>query len=378
MSVGIYDADNMKYIHTVFNLEAMKLATYYKRAGEIVVLMSQFDPTRHTKVVFRKDYEDGDYPQNLYAPNVEYGGYAFTNGLYQPLPLDIELMRPDQELYRRQEKAFKTTGGIAEKDRSRLFNDLIYGEHCRLSLDGCTVWNDFDKQFKDLKGARNIIFHDYDINAVEGAYETVKDVINLSLKTSRTAKIGCKFPIVVSNGTDLKKWMSLDFNPLFLTVQYNGVMQNEDFIEWLAAVPKLEGFKCLQYYVTDGSLLEQQFIQYELPRLFYQVSLARMRGASFLLIYDDAFFSNPDWAALLKILNQFVANEYHSGYVKDDTFVNYIKRCLWLSNQPTRKLNTGFIREDYQRIFNLVRTENYDLFCEFYTCSPKTLKEDLK
>lgn len=378
MSVGIYDADNAKYTHTVFNLEAMKLAAYYKKAGEIVTLMPQFDPSRHTKVIYRKDYDDGEYPSNLYASNVNYGGYAFTNGLYVPLPLEVEQMRPDCELYRRQEQAFRTTSGIAEKDRLRLFNDLIYGEHCRLSLDGLTLWSDFSRQLRDIGATRNIFFHDFNLNRIEGGYETAKDLFEMARKKRKIVKLGSKFPIEVSNGADLKKWMALDFNPLFLTVQYNGVMENDLFIEWLATVTKLDGFSSLQYYVTDGSTFEQQFIQHELPKLFYQVSLARMRGANFLLIYDDAFFTNSDWGSLLKIFNQFLANNYHAGYSEDDTFVNYIKRCIWQSQQTYRKLETGFKREDYQRIFNLVRTENYDLFCEFYTCSPKTIGEKLR
>ena len=44
MSVGCYDADMQKYIHVPFNLELMKLSTYYKKKGEIVSLAPVFKP----------------------------------------------------------------------------------------------------------------------------------------------------------------------------------------------------------------------------------------------------------------------------------------------------------------------------------------------
>ena len=33
MSIGLYDVDFMKYIHVPFNLDLMKLASFYKKQG---------------------------------------------------------------------------------------------------------------------------------------------------------------------------------------------------------------------------------------------------------------------------------------------------------------------------------------------------------
>jgi hypothetical protein len=80
MSIGIMDADMAEYTLVPFNLEAMKLSAYYKKKGEIVILSPSFTPDRHTKFIYRKDYDDGEYPINLFAENnVEYGGLAFSN-----------------------------------------------------------------------------------------------------------------------------------------------------------------------------------------------------------------------------------------------------------------------------------------------------------
>ena len=83
MSVGILDADLTKYILVPFNLEVMKLSAYYKKKGEIVVLAPSFTPERNTKFIYRKDYDDGEYPLALTTTkNVEYGGLAFSNNVY--------------------------------------------------------------------------------------------------------------------------------------------------------------------------------------------------------------------------------------------------------------------------------------------------------
>ena len=106
MSVGLYDADQATFTKVVFNLELMKLSAYYKRKGEIVILAPEFAPEKHSKFIYRKDYDDGIYPKNLVRPNVEYGGLAFSNNIYLPLPLEIERMRPDTEIYRRTEQDY--------------------------------------------------------------------------------------------------------------------------------------------------------------------------------------------------------------------------------------------------------------------------------
>ena len=84
MSIGIMDADMSTYTLVPFNLEVMKLSAYYKGKREIVILSPSFTPERHQKFFYRKDYDDGIYPNNLTrVDNVEYGGLAFSNNTYK-------------------------------------------------------------------------------------------------------------------------------------------------------------------------------------------------------------------------------------------------------------------------------------------------------
>lgn len=179
MSIGLMDGDFSTYILVPFNLEIMKLAAYYKRKREIVTLSKDFAPNYYTKFIYRKDYYDQIYPKGLMTTNnVEYGGLAFSNNIYVPLPREIEVMKPDTSIYARMEKEFLKAG--PRSSAHTIFQNLSTAEHCRLSLDGKTIWPEYGKQFKDLRSARQLILHDYDLGKVEGSFDEVKKILSLA------------------------------------------------------------------------------------------------------------------------------------------------------------------------------------------------------
>ena len=100
MSYGLYDGDWQFYTKVpVFNLELMKYSTYYKRKHEIVSLMPSFEPHLYSNIIVRQDfYNSFGYS---YQDNIIYGGRAFDGENYKPLPLDIEVMKPDIQLMKR-------------------------------------------------------------------------------------------------------------------------------------------------------------------------------------------------------------------------------------------------------------------------------------
>ena len=59
MSIGLYDGDLQKYFYCPFNLELMKMASYYKGKKEITILSPKFLPERFSKFIYRKDYYYG-------------------------------------------------------------------------------------------------------------------------------------------------------------------------------------------------------------------------------------------------------------------------------------------------------------------------------
>lgn len=70
MSVGLYDIDFALYTHVVFNLELMKLSTYYKRKREVTVMTPFFEPEKYTTFIVRKDYNDGEFDKKIFESNV--------------------------------------------------------------------------------------------------------------------------------------------------------------------------------------------------------------------------------------------------------------------------------------------------------------------
>ena len=91
MSIALYDDDFRRYVHVPFNLELMKLATYYKRKNEIVVLTPSIQKDRYSTTFLRKDYDDGIFiPNPSSYPNLITGGLDYSSGRYVPMDTDIE------------------------------------------------------------------------------------------------------------------------------------------------------------------------------------------------------------------------------------------------------------------------------------------------
>lgn len=83
---------------------------------------------------------------------------------------EIETMKPDTNLYTNMEQVII---GDGRQGRRKIFQNMMEAEHCRISLDGKTIWEDYPKQFKFLKTARNLMLHDYNLAAIDGGFEEV-------------------------------------------------------------------------------------------------------------------------------------------------------------------------------------------------------------
>ena len=375
MSVGIMDADMSAYLLVPFNLEVMKLSAYYKRKGEIVVLSPSFTPQRNTKFIYRKDYDDGNFPCGLTTNgNVEYGGLAFSHSVYQPLPLEIERMKPDTSIYEKMESKIL---GPATSERRKIYNNMIEAEHCRLSLDGKTIWPEYTKQFRNLKQARNLMIHDYDLGAIEGAFEEVQKILSRARTDGWATRVGMKFPVQVSKGEDLLKWSTLRSNSTFYSMRFNGVMDNDSFIEWMNRSHEKAIYTQMEYHVTPSWYDENHFIECLLPQILRQVIFSRSYRVSFLLTYDEGFFTDPRWEEVIRLFNF-----YHTSFLNETEAVFYKKiekDTLYDFAAHTMKKPYGTYGKDamsideVRKIFAFVREHNYPLFKDFYECSVRSL-----
>ena len=375
MSVGIYDADMSTYTLVPFNLEVMKLSAYYKKKGEIVVLSPQFTPEKNTKFIFRKDYDDGCFPTNLTAPNVEYGGLAFSNNVYEPLPPEIEIMKPDTSIYTKAEPLIMGMPGRA-REKKKIFQNMMEAEHCRLSLDGKTIWPDYYKQFKYLPAARNLMIHDYDLGAIDGSFEVVKDILARARTDGWATRVGMKFPVQISDGQALLNWSSLNSNSTFYSLRYDGVIEDEYFNEWVSTCRDRAVYTQMEYHVTASRYDPNQFVEELLPKIFRQVIISRSYRVFFTLIYDDDFFPDRRWEAVLELFNHYhnsYAGKPQSAYfnmINEDTLFDFASRC---KKQPDHYYASAFTIDEIREIFAFVRENHPSLFKDFYECNAQKL-----
>lgn len=368
------DADMSAYTLVPFNLEVMKLSAYYKRKGEIVVLSPSFTPDRHQQFFYRKDYDDGEYPLGLARiGNVQYGGLAFSNNVYKPLPMEIEIMKPDTSIYGKMEQVIM---GTSSPQRKKIFNNMMEAEHCRLSLDGKTIWEDYPRQFKFLKSARNLMLHDYDLGAVDGSFETVQKILARARTDGWATRVGMKFPIQVSDGQSLLNWSSLKSNSTFYSLQYNGVIDDDAFLEWVGKCKEKAVYSQMEYHVTAPWYEPNHFVEVLLPKILRQIIISRSYRVFFSLKYDEGFFPDPRWEQVLRLFNY-----YHNSYsgvpqtsyyrkISEDTLFDFAANSQNVpKNYYGDVLNTKQIRE----IFAFVRQQNYPLFKDFYECNAHSL-----
>lgn len=362
MSYGLFDADIPMYPYVpFFNLELMKLSSFYKRKREIVTLSPSFSPNRYQHFILRQDFPGTNYPIIKYN-NIEYGGRAFNWSKYQPLPIEIEKMVPDTFIYNKIEEPYLTS-----KARISAFRRMRNAEHIRLSLDGKTIWKDFESQFKNERKNVGIIFHDYDLNKIDGAYETVVDILK-DYKLHRDGqRIGMKFPVQVTNGDELLRWASIKPMQHFYYIQYNGIMTMPLIKEYIE-VTRHTSSAIQSFYNISKNVDYNHFITQDIVEVYKQVCFLRTNQVYFSLIYDEDFFLDRRWEEVIQLINNFwVASQKMSiknrnrvaGY---DSMYNFIKYTIKNYTTSTKSFTTERLRE----IFQFVRQENYELFKLFY------------
>ncbi len=378
MSIGIMDSDFSTYTYVPFNLEAMKTSAYYKGRREIVILTNEFTPDRHKQFFYFKDYEDGIYPKNLLTtPNVKYSGLAFSNNQYIPLPHDIEIMRPDTSLYEPKHNLILKGSIYGKEAREKIYKNLITAEHIRLSIDNKNIWSEYPKQFKSLTTARNIIFHDYDLNKIEGGYNEVKRILSFARRDGWATRIGMKFPVQINNGQDLINWSNLRTNSTFYSLTYNGVIEDNDaFNDWVGICKEKTVYRQMDYIVTDARYEENYFIKELLPKIFKQVLISRSYNALFSLKYDEDFFTDKHWCSVLRLFNLFMNSYTNFGIaafvrkVGDDTLFNFASS---LKDEPEFYLNNPMTKDQAREVFYFVRENQPELFKDFYECTSNKL-----
>lgn len=372
MSIGLYDADMATYTNVPFNLELMKLSTYYKNKNEIVHLSPFFVPEKFSKLIYRKDYNDDIFPPDFWDyKNIEYGGLAFSNNKYIALPEEIERQKADTYLYEPFRRKFCHNNAM-----TNAFNGLVKYQHCRLSLDGEKIWDKFYDQLYTDVNTLNLFLHDYDLNVIEGASDFLYDFLKNYRKKTTGGLLATKFPIQVNTSKELLNWINIPPSSIFLSMQYNGLMDDETFVEFIQKQKGMAYAKQLDYIVTKNLNSEEEFIIRVLPKIFKQISFSRMSKTKIVLKYDDDFFVDKRWERIIQLFNSYcnvAANakkEIYERTIEKDTlfkFVSHFKDSSYLPKDI-------FSKQEARELFFFVKEKNYEVFKDFYECSLVKLK----
>lgn len=161
MNIGLFDQDLVLGHRVPPNLELMKIASYYKEHRDLTRLIeSAKEYEQFSRIYLRKEVVDRNFPNRLIAKanvNIDFGGYAFTRGIYVPMDDKYERCLPDISLYDRFIKNHK----VKSDYKTILKSSLI-----RLSTT-----RDFKKFITNEK---RFVYYDKDLNTIEDAFQAVE------------------------------------------------------------------------------------------------------------------------------------------------------------------------------------------------------------
>lgn len=363
--IGIHDYDFFTYQNILPNLECAKLCAYHKKKREISVLAPELAPERFSTLYVRKDYDDGIYPRELFDDKIILGGRAIQPGPYKPLPLEIEQTIPDFSIYERHSPNF-----CRIKDDARLFKRILWSAHIRLSIDGKNIDPWLKKEDYMFQNTRCLILHDYDVGAIDGAYDFIKEWLysrnNLNSNTVKPYSLGTKFPIQVSSEEELLKWLRLPIMEDVFGIQYNNFMDDAlcDKMRYLWDL----GTSQMSYKVDEGCKDENDFLMNRLPLIIPQVLFFHRHWIKISLVYDDTLITTPELQNLFEVLNWFIRSKYYN--YKADRIVDY---CKWIAKHqdPWKCWRAKYQRkwpstQEARDAFQYVRFNNYEAFRMFY------------
>lgn len=372
MIIGLYDADIIKYAHVPFNLELMKLSSYYKGKKEIVSLSPSFSPDMYNKFIYRKDYYDGDFPSELLkSGKIIYGGRAFNQEKYIPLELDIEKQKADVFIYDKLKKSF-----CNNKKMTNAFQIMQRAEHARLSLDGKNIWDNFEKQLQITKNTQTLFLHDYNLNDINDSIYVIKSIMSGMKRGASGRNLALKFPIIVNNYEDLLKWCQFSPSSNYFLLQYNGLMEDESLKDFIQYQKGTSIARQLDYYVTAGCLSEDDFIKNRIQKVFRQIAFLRMEKQKVNIKYENNFFIDKRWERLIDFFNSYMNStislpkEKFNRVIKFDSLYSFAAN---LQEEPRFK-NRTFNKQEARELFQLAREKNYNLFKDFYECHTVELK----
>lgn len=372
MTYGLYDADLNYYLAPFYNLELMKLSSYYKHKREIVGLSPDFSPNRYSHFIIRQDFYNSN-PLNLTYKNIEYGGRAFDGEKYKALPLDIESMKPDIQLYANVPLPIK-------KKYKKYIGTMQNAEHLRLSLDGATIWKDFEKQFHHNTRIYGVIFHDYDLGKIDGVIDFLEQELP-NFVSKGGYYIGMKFPVQVNDKENFFKWLNIPHMGNYYSLQYNNILQNEEILRLASNKISFRFTNQITINITN-ELSNTDSIGKTIQNVLRSIINLRSYQIFFPLKYDESVINDNNWKKVMKLISLYNKHlfsllSHTENYKRTEPYETIYSYCKNVLTKAASLIKEDFFsKENIQSIFQFVRENDYDLFKDFYEYRGGEIRND--
>lgn len=361
MSVGIIDGDIRKYAPNVsFNLDIMKISAFLKKKLEVVSFIDDFYLDKYSQIYYRQDYYDGSFPPQLYTSNqIIYGGRAFTQDKYVPLPNEIEIMQPDISVYEHTSPLFNKT-----YDSRTNWKQMMGAAHLRISLDGENIWKDFSRSLVINKHTNFLFFHDYNLNSIKNS-----DILIVELDKQLRSDIGhicTKFPIIINNEKDLFRWIKIRPSRNYFLIQYDGIMSDECLYELVNQVKHNQIINQMQYNITSN-LTEGRFIR-QLPKIYKQLIFLRQNGLTIRFVDKYNNLYDDKWRRLLTLWTHFLNRSLTISDKEHNSIMHFIRSLPEENFILQKRANDFYAKSEIRQMWRLIGQENYELLELIYKC----------
>lgn len=339
MKIGLIDNDLCTRKKSAFpNLALMKLSAYHKNIGDDVQLINitEFDNVLFTpdydKVYCAKVFSDTPTPEYIYNKNIELGGSGFFYENAKKLPLEIEHIMPDYNLYNK-----NVIKKYVNKTREYYFTDFSIGFTTRGCIRRCPFCiNKNEKSVYKHSDLNEFIDNDrpyimlLDDNII--AYDQFEKTFEQLNKTGK--------PFVYKQGMDFrlldKRKMDIIFNSNYFA---SGKVKTKGSRTFHFAFDNYSDKTKIEYNLN---------IYYSNKQYSFKVFFYVLTGYSRSGVYDVNFF-NKDFYELLKrieLLFKYSAYPYimmHENYKLSplNKYIHSIKRLcntpMFITNKTMRK-----------------------------------------
>lgn len=213
----------------------------------------------------------------------------------------IEKCVPDKSIYEKYRLKFGETNKLVAA-----FDVMMRAEHLRLSLDGKTIWPNYEKQLDLGNTSRTLFFHDYNIDNIEGGREEVIRLMEKIENGAVTGFLAMKFPVVIDKYEDLLFWSQFKSTGSFYNLEYRGPLSDEELYDYIKMQSLKSNPSKIDYVVTANFKDENDFLIRGLSQIYNQVLFLRMNRTKILLKYDNDFFVDKRWERLIDLFNCFL------------------------------------------------------------------------